>query len=66
MSDELLDLRGLAAALGITYSTARTYRSARFAGADLLPPEDFMAGGHPVWRWSTVRAWLAYEEDVTL
>lgn len=50
---ELVDLRGLAALAGLKYATVRTYRT-----RGVLPQADFVVGGSPAWRPSTVKRWV--------
>lgn len=52
MSDELVDMRGLAAMLGIGYETVRKYRR-----VGRLPAPDYTMGRSPVWKRSTIERW---------
>lgn len=69
MSDDLLDVPGVARVSGLSVGTVRTYmqRSNRAreqgcrvrAGSDeALPAPDYRLGGSPVWRRETLLPWL--------
>lgn len=52
MSDELVDMHGLADMLGIGYATVRKYRR-----VGRLPEPDHHMGGSPIWRRTTIDEW---------